>query len=114
MPRSEPFDAGAQVFAHRRQGETAVDPLGEDADGRQGPQDPIQRRRVRLRLGGQVGEGLRAVGEQVGDAELGDDRDGHRDIPAEDELDQGRVGRGLQRGIVGGHRRVSCAWFDVG
>jgi hypothetical protein len=82
-----------RVSSHRRQGEIPIGQVGEDVDARQCPQDPIKRRRVRLRARGQLVNASRAVGEEVGDAELRDDRYGHRDILAEDQPEQIAIGR---------------------
>ena len=100
-----PRHAGPQDLGQRRLAEPAVRVLGEHADARQRPQHAVQARRVRAGLRGEVGDGLRAGGERVGDAELGGDGQGHRDPLAEDHLGHDRLGRrrsGVGHGIPPG------------
>src|SRR5262249_47796835 len=54
------------------------------------------------------------LARQLGTTELGDDREGHRDAPAEDEREQGGIGRCLRRGGVCGHGISSVTWSDAG
>jgi hypothetical protein len=61
--------------------------LGEHADAGQKAQQPIQLPGVDARRRREVRRRLRAVREQIGDAELGGDADGLGHQPAGDQLE---------------------------
>ncbi len=81
--------------------------LLEHAQGSQDPEHSVQGRLVRARSSGQLLGASRALGEEVGDAQLGDGVDAAGDVDAPDHGQQSAGGGPLGGGGAGLGR---CSW----
>jgi hypothetical protein len=94
----------AQAVAQHRQAEAPGRPFVEHVKRREQAKDPVERRLVGARGLRQLLRAHRALGEQVGDPQLGRRINRARDVSSPDQSQQRRGGRAIRFGCL----RAAC------